>query len=129
MKVIIAGSRDVKDFQLVSQAIEDSKFNITEVVSGTAYGVDKLGERWAIANSIPIKRFPAPWDDLNHPANEIGTNSFGKRYWKRAGMVRNRDMADYAEALIAIIKNNSPGTTNMIQEAEERFLQVYVKRI
>ena len=48
MKVIIAGSRDITDYSLVCRAISESKFDITEVISGTARGVDTLGEKWAV---------------------------------------------------------------------------------
>ena len=34
MRVIIAGSRVIKDYELVKKAIVDSKFDITEVVCG-----------------------------------------------------------------------------------------------
>ena len=47
MKVIIAGSRGVEDYALVEEAVKQSGFDITEVVSGTARGVDLLGEHWA----------------------------------------------------------------------------------
>ena len=59
MKVIIAGTRVVKDYSLVVQAVERSGYTITEVVSGCATGVDQLGEQWARANGIPIKEMPA----------------------------------------------------------------------
>ena len=110
MKTIIAGSREIDDFAIVSQAVQDSGFEITEVVSGTARGIDTQGEAWASLNSIPIKRFPANW----------------KEYGKGAGHKRNAEMAYYADALIAIWDGSSPGTRNMINEAAKRSLKVYV---
>lgn len=35
------------------------RIDITEIVSGTARGIDRMGERYAKENNIPIKRFPA----------------------------------------------------------------------
>ena len=45
MKVIIAGTRSVDDYKLVVNTIQRSGYSITEVVSGCATGVDRLGER------------------------------------------------------------------------------------
>lgn len=41
MKVIIAGSRTIEDGSLIEQAVQESGFAITEVVSGCAPGVDR----------------------------------------------------------------------------------------
>lgn len=110
MKVIIAGSREITDASVVADAIAASGFEVTEVVSGTARGVDRLGEAWARARKIPIKPFPADW-------NQLG---------KAAGVLRNAEMAKYADALVAIWDGESPGTKNMIDEATSRGLRVHV---
>lgn len=109
MKVIIAGSRDIDDICEVEEAIRLSGFKIDEVVSGRAKGVDTLGEVWAKANDVPVALFPANW-------------SLGKS----AGIIRNIDMADYADALIAVT-NGSRGTAHMIKIAKMRHMPVYVK--
>lgn len=110
MKVIVAGSRNITAFSTVQAAIEASCFEITEVVSGAAKGVDTLGEQWARENGVQIKRFPADWT----------------KNGRAAGPIRNRQMAEYAEALIAIWDGVSRGTENMIEEARKRNLQVFV---
>lgn len=99
MKVIVAGSRDITDIEKVANAIELSGFQVTEVVSGTARGVDLLGENWARYKDIPVKRFPADWD----------------KHGKAAGMIRNAQMAEYADALVAVWDGLSRGTKNMIE--------------
>ena len=114
MKTIIAGSRDIEDFQLVLAAVKASKFEITEVVSGTAKGADQEGEAWASLNKIPIKRFPAQW-----------TTDEGQ-FDRGAGHKRNAQMAEYADALIAIWDGSSPGTRNMINLAAQAGLRIYV---
>ncbi len=129
LKTIVAGSRSISDYNLICAAIKESGFKIAEIVSGTAKGVDSLGEQWAKENNIPVKRFPAPWDDIkDKPESEIGQNSFGKKYWKRAGAFRNQQMADYADALIAITTGSS-GTADMINRAEKKGLKVFVKNV
>lgn len=64
MKVIIAGGRNVTTYAYVEEAVKQSGFNITEVVSGCARGADTLGEQWATRNNVAVKKFPADWDTL-----------------------------------------------------------------
>ncbi len=99
MKVIIAGSRDIIDPEVIFPIIERSPFEIDEVVCGMARGVDRMGRRWALENDIGIREFPANWQE------------FGRS----AGPIRNQEMADYADALIAIWDGWSRGTRNMIR--------------
>jgi hypothetical protein len=110
MKVIIAGSRTITGYEYVKGLIEQCDIDITEVVSGGAKGVDKLGERWARENNKELSVFPADWE----------------RYKKAAGAIRNRQMAEYAEALIAVWDGDSKGTKNMIDVARDHKLQVFV---
>lgn len=113
MHTIIAGSRSITDYEIVKQAIVDSGFTITEVVSGCANGVDQLGEQWAEEHGIPIKRFPADWN----------------KYGRSAGYKRNAQMAAYAEALVAVWDCRSRGTRNMLDLARQRGLAVFVKHV
>ncbi len=125
-RTIIAGSRTVESIALVEQAIELSMFRITEVVSGCAPGADSFGELWAKAKMIPIKRFPAIWNDLSHPNALIKTNSRGQQYDARAGHRRNEDMASYADQLIAVWDGASTGTADMLERARYHCLVVFV---
>jgi hypothetical protein len=114
MKTIIAGGRDVTNPELLEKAIMQSGFTITEVVCGGARGADDLGRKWAgNGNLIPVKLFPAEWD----------------RYGKGAGMVRSKQMAEYADALIALWDGVSKGTKNMIELASKRGLKICVFRV
>lgn len=122
MRVIIAGSRTIgvvlvndifvqsNNTHDVSVAVSRSGWDITEVVSGTAKGVDTLGEYWARELGIPVKEFPADWN----------------QYGKRAGILRNGDMADYADALIAIWDGKSKGTLHMISDMVHKGKPVFV---
>lgn len=114
-RVIIAGTRDFSDYQLLRDkcdAILSSKrqdSNIV-VVSGTARGADRLGERYARERGYKIRQFPADW--LNDE--------------KKAGPVRNAKMADNADALIAFWDGQSRGTKNMIETARRKGLAVRI---
>lgn len=120
MKIIVAGSRDFTDEYAVHEAFFDAlnEFNIKdgneiEIVSGGAKGVDRLGEDLASAYGFKLKIFPADWD----------------KYGRRAGPLRNIQMGDYADILVAIRKNNSRGTTHMINYMLELGKPVFVTEV
>lgn len=112
MKVIIAGPRTLEEYELIEQAVVESGFEVTEEVSGTAKGADRLGELWAATHDVPVKQFPADWN--NHG--------------KAAGPIRNKQMGVYADALIAVWDGKSKGTKNMIDTMRKLKKPVYVKR-
>lgn len=113
MKVIIAGSRSITDFETVKKAIECCPFSISEVVSGGAKGVDLLGEKYAGEENIPKEVFKPSWSNLEVPGAIVKTNKYGK-YNAKAGIDRNEEMGDYADALIAVWDGKSKGTQHMI---------------
>jgi len=128
MKVVIAGSRDVTDPEVIEWAIEDSGFEVTEVISGCAKGVDTFAMMWAERNSVPVEQFEPDWTNLTHPNALIKRNKWGQKYDARAGLRRNELMAVHAEALIAIWDGRSTGTKHMIKMAKKRELPIYVFR-
>ena len=116
MKVIIAGSRTVTDYFEIVTALTLAGYtvsNLTEIISGTARGVDQLGELLAYKNNISIKKFPADWD----------------KYGKSAGYRRNADMAKYADALIAIWDGQSKGTKHMIKLMNKEDKPVFIHEV
>lgn len=127
LRVIIAGSRDFNDFsKLMNSCIEilagitnkNDDLDKIRIVSGTAKGADQLGEQYAKIAGYDVSRFPADWDGLG----------------KRAGYVRNAEMANFAVAdgnygvLIAFWDGKSKGTKHMIDLAEKKRLEVHIVR-
>ena len=114
MRTIIAGSRDITKYEYVEKAVESFKAeklqNVTVVISGTARGVDRLGEEYARKNSLLCEKYPADWD----------------KHGRSAGYKRNELMAGKAEALIALWDGKSRGTKHMIDLAEKYNLLVYI---
>ena len=110
MKVIIAGPRDYNDYVSLLVAIHLAPFDINEVVSGRAKGVDSLGERWARDHGIPVKPFPADW----------------KRWGNGAGPKRNKEMADHSEGCLLLWDGMSRGTRSMKMIAEAQGLELFV---
>ena len=117
-KVIIAGGRDFMDYDLLRSKCNNLLCEVAlsdvrlEIVSGQAKGADQLGEQYAIDSNLQIKKFPADW------------NTHGKS----AGYIRNKEMAEYADALIAFWDGKSRGTHNMIKIAKQNDLKVRVIR-
>lgn len=113
-KVIIAGGRDFNNYNLLKSKCDNILANKIEegytiiVVSGTAKGADTLGERYAKERGYHIQRFPANWD--------LG---------KKAGYIRNKEMAQNGDALIAFW-NGSNGTKHMIDLAKKHSLPTRV---
>lgn len=111
MRTIIAGSRNCNDIQLLINAIDNCEWDITKVICGMAKGADHLGELWANFMKIPVDKFPADWN----------------KYGKSAGYKRNVQMAENADALIALWDGESRGTKHMIEIALEKNLLVHIK--
>lgn len=113
MKTIIAGSRTCVSMNHLVEAIKRINWTPTTIISGAAKGADALGEQWALENSVPIKQFKPDWI----------------KYGKAAGPIRNRGMAESADALIVLWDGKSSGTKNMIETARKLELKVYVHLI
>lgn len=109
MKLIIAGGRDYQlkpsDYARLN-ALHDECY-VYEVVYGGAPGADECGARWATDEGIGLRCFPADW----------------KTHGKAAGPIRNRQMAEYADA-VALFPGGR-GTQSMYEEAKRVGIEIY----
>ena len=107
-KLIIAGGRD---FNHPNMLFDETRIYLDElytqigdkvldleIVSGRANGADKWGETFADEHYFPKQYFPANWD----------------KHGKAAGPIRNKEMAEYADAAIIFWDGKSRGSKNMI---------------
>lgn len=69
-----------------------------------------MGEAFAEAEGLTVRRFPADWD----------------LHGRSAGYIRNEQMAEYADGLIAFWDGSSRGTRHMINTAKKAGLHVRV---
>ena len=112
-KLVVAGSRNFTDYQLLSETLDEylkdikDKYNVV-IVSGTANGADKLGERYAHSKGYEIEKHPALWHI----------------YGKGAGPIRNKEMVSVSNAAVVFWDGISDGTKNMIKNAEEANIPV-----
>lgn len=114
-RVIIAGSRKFSDYQklkencdrILREKLEDEECCVI-IVSGHAQGADTLGEQYARERGLQLDAHPADW----------------KKYGRSAGVIRNKEMAENADALIAFPQEGEEnrGTRNMVKIALTRGL-------
>jgi len=112
-KIIIAGGRDFGDYDYLQRSMNSVIANLCgniQIVSGRARGADTLGEQYAKDNNLDLKVFPANWE----------------KHGRSAGYIRNSEMANYANTLIAFWDGKSRGTKHMIDEANRRGFYVEV---
>lgn len=112
MKVIVAGSRTFNDYPKLKKKLDSILRNQKDVtiISGTALGADRLGERYALENYHKLEQFPAMWD------------LFGKK----AGYMRNEEMAKNADSCIIFWDGKSKGTKHMIDIAKKYNLNLRI---
>ena len=110
MKVIVAGTRDFDDYELLKEKLKT--YDITEVVCGGAKGADTLGENYAKECEISVDYFPADWN----------------KYGKAAGHIRNGDMAEYCDMAVIFWDGESKGSQDMIQKMRNIKKPCYIIR-
>lgn len=130
MKLIIAGTRDFADRfapwiprdgrEVVARALEvdalPSPGEIETVVSGEAVGPDEWGVRYAMSHGIDVDRHPPEWDRYED-TDEL------------APYVRNREMAQAGDELLAFWDGKSGGTRHMIDQAMKQGVTKHVVRM
>lgn len=115
-RIIIAGGRNFAHppsvhvaMQPVVAWVQRNGYELI-VVSGGAQGADMLGECWAKKNNVRCELYPAQW------------NTHGRK----AGYLRNQQMAGVADGLLAFWDGKSRGTMHMINIARDAGLDVQV---
>jgi len=103
MKILIAGGRNFSDKQFMYSYMRQYLGVATLVISGTAKGADRMGEKWANEFGIPVKRFPAQWS----------------RYGSKAGPIRNRQMLDEGQPDLVIVFKGGRGSEHMATIAKK----------
>lgn len=102
-RVIVAGSRMFNDYEKLCKELDyllrtKAETHSITIVSGCAQGADKMGEQYANSKGYQVERYPAQWDT----------------YGKKAGYLRNTQMSENADALVAFWDGKSKGTRHMI---------------
>jgi len=101
MKVAIIGSRSFTNIDLMTEHL--NKLHIDGIISGGAKGADTLAHNFAIENHIPLTEFKPDW----------------ARYGRGAGIVRNKQIIDSADYILAFWDGHSKGTQSSINYAKK----------
>jgi hypothetical protein len=115
-KVIIAGTRTFGQKNWHRTLLREKMDFLTKnffdvcVVTGAGKGADHWGEEWAHSKYYTVVRFHPDWD----------------KHGKKAGPIRNREMAEYAEYCVCFWDGKSKGTKNMIELAREYGLKLRI---
>lgn len=112
LKVIVAGGRDFKNYDLLSEKLDKlfSKRADVVIFSGMANGADSLAVKYAEQNKLRVSEFPAQW----------------KKFGNASGFRRNVEMARYADACVVFWDGKSAGTKHMIETAKRMNLKLRV---
>ena len=116
MKIAIVGSRDFVDYdnfvQRLNKILNENQIKVSVIVSGGARGVDTLAERFAEENHLETKIFKPNW--------EIG---------RHAAFLRNTDIVESADIVIAFWDGFSRGTKDSITKAKKRNKRLFIEKI
>lgn len=109
MKVAIVGSRELmlEDFSKYLPA------EVTEIVSGGARGIDRCAARYAKKVGLKLKEFLPDYD----------------QYGKRAPLLRNLEIIEYADLVLAFWDGESRGTRFVIENCKKTNTPIKIFRV
>lgn len=109
MKLAVIGSRTFSDYSKMKQLL--STFELSQIISGGAQGADSLAAKFAVEHNIELKVFYPDWD----------------RHGKKAGMLRNIEIINACDAVLAFWDGSSKGTKHSIEYARKLNKEVQVE--
>lgn len=98
MKVAVVGSRNFSDYNLLKSTLDEYYPKISLIVSGGAKGADSLSELYAKEEGIRTLIFKPDW----------------QKFGRAAGMIRNKDIVNNADMVVAFWDGKSRGTKDSI---------------
>ena len=102
MKLAIVGGRDFNDYNKVK--IWGDMFRCHfHIISGGARGADTLAKKYALERFLPYIEFLPDWD----------------KYGKAAGFIRNSQIVDACDMVLAFWDGKSRGTQDTITKAKK----------
>lgn len=106
MKIAIIGSRNIT-VNNIGNYLPDGT---DEVVSGGARGIDNCARIYAEKHNLKLKEFLPDYD----------------RYGRRAPLIRNLEIIEYADEVIAFWDGKSRGTKHVIDNCNKKHKKVTV---
>ena len=110
MRVLVCGSRNWNDYVPIFDRVAKLPKDAT-IIEGGASGADEWASVAARKYKLKHERFPANW----------------KEYGRSAGPIRNQQMLESGiDLVLAFRKNNSRGTTDMIDRAAKASVPIEI---
>jgi hypothetical protein len=125
MRILICGSRDFSDWEIIHEILDGYKTSDLVVIHGACnteldtrrnkilgQGADAIAHDWCIKNNVKYQAWPANWE----------------KHGKRAGFLRNTEMLEKGKPDIVIGFMNEPasnGTSMMLNIAKKAGIPTY----
>ena len=103
MIIAVIGSRNFSDYKLLESTLAALP-EISQIVSGGAKGADSLAEIYAEKHQLPLVVFKPDWP----------------KYGRGAGIVRNREIIEAADMVVAFWDGSSKGTASSLKFAKSK---------
>lgn len=110
LRIGVIGSRGFNDYKLLKDTLDEYLDRVFLIVSGGARGADMLGEKWANENSVKTLIIKPDWE----------------KYGKIAGFLRNTDIVENSDLIIAFWDSMSRGTEDSIKKARDSGKEVKI---
>lgn len=98
MRILVCGGRSYEDWNAVSKALKS--LEPTVIIQGGAPGADRLAQKWAEHNAIPVVTYPANWNT-----------------GKKGGPMRNAFMLGDSRPDMVVAFPGGTGTADMVRQA------------
>jgi hypothetical protein len=134
MIIVVSGSRSITSYEVVKTVIENSGFQVDELIHGHQNGkfvldpttgrsdwfptVDLLSEKWAKENGVPVKRMPAEWNKFGLGAGSVRNNNMILYAIRRAKEVQSSAGAIFCH------DGTSKGTIDCLNKAKWHGVQI-----
>ncbi|QHN71449.1 hypothetical protein [Mollivirus kamchatka] len=111
VSLAVVGSRGFKDEGLINDVLSNvcQEYNVGRIVSGGATGPDTIGASYAQAHDMPILIHRPDWSTGRH-----------------AGLVRNSQIVEDADVILAFWDGTSRGTKDTISKARKANKRVII---
>ena len=107
INIAIGGSRRFTDYDFfkeeLNKILAELEYDKIKLISGGAIGTDKLAERFAEESSIAIEIIVPQW----------------RNYGKASAVIRNKQIVELADVVIAFWDGKSKGTISLIRYAKK----------
>ena len=113
IKLAIVGSRGFNDYKKLNEVVLPAKNKISLIISGGAKGADSLAERFAKENNIPTQIILPDWET----------------HGKSAGFLRNKEIVEAADIVLAFWDGKSKGTQHSFKLAEKLGKKIFIIKV